>query len=259
MWYKLQESLAALKLLYRVYRPQFEEEVDQSLAFAVQSVLWLDLINIVFASYEYYSSSSSSNDAAATRSDPFAEEEEEAEHEDDSQDQADQDDQDEGVLEAVIRESTSAEIREMRSLMFDMVKTTTAPTDDDNKNDDDGGDDERQRGRLRKPRDGAAAMTGLQRVRRLINETIEFYLNHIRGTAKLASEVADCSASIYAQFLSGLPCSPKGARSASLSPPSGHSSDGAAEAEAAGDDDVTVLNGLMQTFMESFFVAFPQR
>ncbi len=231
-----QDSLAALKLLFRVYQHQFAgaEEADRSLTIATQSVLWLDLVNIVFASFEYYSPDPSAREAnsdglkreMSADSDLVSSEDEEQEEED-HEHHPDVIRESTGTLEMASGSSDSDNGRRHRDVLATLVRSGGA-----------------YRIRTR------ARDEGLQRVKRIISESIEFYLNHMRSQPP--SHGFDAFEDIYGQFLAALPSDSQSKGSSSSS-----SSSSSEDQSSQADGDVTVLNGLMQTFMQSFFAAFP--
>jgi hypothetical protein len=233
-----QDSLAALKLLFRVYQHQFAEaeEADRSLTIATQSVLWLDLVSIVFASFEYYSPDPSAREAnsdglkreMSADSDFVSSGDEEEQEEEGHEHHPDVIRESTGTLEMASGSSDSDNGRRHRDVLATLVRSGGA-----------------YRIRTR------ARDEGLQRVKRIISESIEFYLNHMRSQP--TTHGFDAFEDIYGQFLAALPSDSQSKGSSSSSSSSSSEEDQSSQA----DGDVTVLNGLMQTFMQSFFAAFP--
>lgn len=197
-------------------------------------MLWLDLVNIVFESFEYYSPDPVAQEAnsdglkreMSTDSDLVSSEDEEQEEDHEHHLGAIC----ESTLEMASRSSDSGDGRRHRDVLATLLRSGGAY-------------------RIRK----RARDEGLQRVKRIISESIEFYLNHMRPQQPTAHGF-DAFEHIYDQFLAALPSDRHSKNSSSSSSASSSSEE---DQSSQADGDVTVLNGLMQTFMQSFFATFP--
>jgi len=205
--------------MFRIYRSYFEEkeEVDQSLTFATQSILWLDLMTLLLAVFGE-STNCQPTDIGTPSND----------HSMESLYPAESDSSGSELLPRCAG-GLSYEVK-LRDKDLHRAQSPLLI-------------EQELAGHLTTPRKN---VSGSNQVKKIVNEAIEFYLNHMKKPDE-ETALVDSFTAMYSQFLSGL------SASNAHDPPSASSSTSHIQKLC------TMLHQLIEHFVKLFFSAFPLR